>query len=148
MIDLTVIKNENEFPEGIDRDQFIDFLYNHLDQFGDPREDIGNCIDYAFSSAEGKGGFLISAQKDGKLVGALIMNETGMGGYIPENYLVYIAVDASERGQGIGGSIMDNALEVAQGDVALHVEYENPAKRLYERKGFTNKYAEMRYHKE
>lgn len=30
--------------------------------------------------------------------------------------------------------------------ICLHVEPDNPAKRLYEREGFTNKYLEMRYH--
>ena len=32
-----------------------------------------------------------------------------------------------------------------EGDTKLHVEYDNPAKRLYERLGFENKYAEMRW---
>ncbi|MDK2978441.1 MAG: hypothetical protein PWP52_1155, partial [Bacteroidales bacterium] len=32
-------------------------------------------------------------------------------------------------------------------DVKLHVEYDNPAKRLYERLGMTTKYAEMRLKK-
>ncbi|MDX5426634.1 MAG: GNAT family N-acetyltransferase, partial [Bacteroidota bacterium] len=34
-----------------------------------------------------------------------------------------------------------------EGNVALHVEPDNPAKYLYENIGFTNKYLEMRYQK-
>ena len=40
---------------------------------------------------------------------------------------------------------MDTAARLTEGDLALHVEYDNPAKRLYERLGFRSKYAEMRY---
>ena len=39
---------------------------------------------------------------------------------------------------------MEQALKLTKGDVALHVEPDNPAKKLYERLGFTNKYLEMR----
>jgi ribosomal-protein-alanine N-acetyltransferase len=63
---------------------------------------------------------------------------------IPENILVYIAVDDQHRGKGIGGKIMGMAIKMANGAIALHVEADNPAKKLYERLGFTNKYLEMR----
>jgi GNAT superfamily N-acetyltransferase len=72
------------------------------------------------------------------------MNKTGMKGYIPENILVYIAVHQDERGKGIGRQLMKEALRYAKGDIALHVEPENPAKFLYKKVGFTNKYLEMR----
>jgi ribosomal protein S18 acetylase RimI-like enzyme len=78
----------------------------------------------------------------------LVMNKTGMSGYIPENVLVYVAVDSRYRGEGFGGEIVKKAISMIEGDVKLHVEYENPAKRLYERIGFTTKYAEMRFIKE
>ena len=39
---------------------------------------------------------------------------------------------------------METVLANVEGDVALHVEPHNPAKKLYERLGFTNKYLEMR----
>jgi ribosomal protein S18 acetylase RimI-like enzyme len=67
-----------------------------------------------------------------------------MEGYIPENILVYIAVDGSQRGKGIGKTLMQKAISLAQGDIALHVEPDNPARHLYEKLGFTNKYLEMR----
>ncbi|HAS45531.1 MAG TPA: GNAT family N-acetyltransferase, partial [Microscillaceae bacterium] len=72
-------------------------------------------------------------------------NETGMKDYIPENILVYIAVHQEYRGAGLGGQLVEKALTSVKGSVALHVEPDNPAKRLYERMGFTNKYLEMRW---
>jgi len=40
---------------------------------------------------------------------------------------------------------METAISTAVGSIALHVEPNNPAKGLYEKLGFTNKYLEMRY---
>jgi len=47
--------------------------------------------------------------------------------------------------QGVGKVLMKNALKLANGSVALHVEPDNPAVHLYKKIGFTNKYLEMRY---
>lgn len=128
----------------LQKDEIADFLLLHLGQYGDPKEDIMKCLDYALDQSMHAGGFVVMAREEGKLLGALIMNKTGMSGYIPENILVYIAVDASQRGKGIGGKLMEMAIKMANGSIALHVEPENPAKKLYERIGFTNKYLEMR----
>jgi len=73
------------------------------------------------------------------------MLHTGMKGYIPENLLLFVAVEASVRGLGLGEKIINQAIGLCDGDIKLHVEYDNPAKRLYQRLGFTSKYAEMRY---
>ena len=67
-----------------------------------------------------------------------------MDGYIPENILVYIATDKNLRGKGVGKQLMQKAIEVTNGDIALHCEPDNPAKFLYEKLGFTSKYLEMR----
>ena len=67
-----------------------------------------------------------------------------MEGYIPENILVYIAVNKDFRGKGLGKQLMEKAIGFATGSIALHVEPDNPAKKLYEKLGFTNKYLEMR----
>ena len=118
------------------------FLFTHLEQYGDKVEDILKCIDYAMNP--NKGGTIIVGLDNEKIVGVVILNNTGMGGFIPENILVYIAVDNSQRGKGFGKKLMLKAIETVNGDIALHVEPDNPAKILYEKLGFTNKYLEMR----
>jgi GNAT superfamily N-acetyltransferase len=144
MLEIVKITNDKDFKK-VSREDYLDFMFTHLDRFGDPKKDINKSIDYAFGVDGKPGGFLLAAFYEGKMVGGLIMNKTGMNGYIPDNILVYVAVDASYRGKGFGGQIVERSFKEAEGSVKLHVEYDNPAKRLYERLGFTSKYAEMRY---
>lgn len=131
----------------IHREEVADFLHQHLDEFGDEKADILKAIDYALNSGVTPGGFVVTGRLDGKIIGAVVINRTGMAGYIPENILVYIAMDSAHRGKGIGKELMKRAIDKADGDIALHVEPNNPAKFLYEKLGFTNKYLEMRLKK-
>lgn len=123
-----------------DAQRVAEFLHTHLDEYGDALEDIQACLAYARE----RGGSVTYAEEDGEILGAVITNRTGMGGFIPENILVYIAVHGKTRGRGLGQQLMETVLANVEGDVALHVEPHNPAKKLYERLGFTNKYLEMR----
>jgi len=124
--------------------QINDFLYEHLDQYGDKREDIMKAINYALNKGITPGGFIVVGYEGGEIAGAVVVNKTGMDGYIPENILVYIATHRDQRGKGLGKKLMQRAIDEAEGAIALHVEPDNPAKILYEKMGFTNKYLEMR----
>lgn len=117
------------------------FLYKHLDQYGDEIDDIQKAINYVFDKV---GGFVLVQFIAQEISGVVVVNETGMSGYIPENILVYIAMNKKFRGKGYGKLLMKNAIKVAEGDIALHVEKDNPARFLYERLGFRNPYLEMR----
>jgi ribosomal-protein-alanine N-acetyltransferase len=123
------------------------FLFKHLEQYGDPIDQIEMALAYVFRKNEGKGGHILLAVENETIIGATVINETGMGGYIPANILVYIAVDGNQRGKGVGKQLMAQATQICKGGIALHVEPDNPAKKLYEAIGFTNKYLEMRYEK-
>jgi ribosomal-protein-alanine N-acetyltransferase len=130
------------------RENLVSFLYTHLDEYGDRSKDIDKAIEYAMSSSDDKGGFALTLTDDDKIIGSVVVNRTGMSGYIPENILVYIAMNRHYRGQGLGKKLMQRAIDVAEGDIALHVEPDNPAKFLYEKLGFENKYLEMRLQQE
>lgn len=127
-----------------EKKEIADFLYEHLDQFGDEHAAIMKCINFALDDKEKFGGFMIVSKIDNAITGAVIVNKTGMEGYIPENILVYIAVDKKYRGQGLGKKLMQKTFDLASGSIKLHVEPENPARFLYEKLGFTSKYLEMR----
>ena len=136
-------------PTEQEKEEVVQFLFQHLQEYGDKTEDISKCFDFAIrDSKEGLGGFVLILHENSEINGITIVNKTGMGGYIPENILVYIAVHENARGKGIGKKLMNKAIELADGDIALHVEPDNPAKNLYEKLGFENKYLEMRLKKQ
>jgi ribosomal-protein-alanine N-acetyltransferase len=112
--------------------------------FGDPKEDIERAIKYAVMDAPSFGGFVLVDYLEEQIAGVVVINKTGMKGYITENILVYIAVNKYIIGKGIGKDLMQKAINDTKGNIALHVEPDNPAIKLYEKLGFTNKYLEMR----
>ena len=145
---MQIIKFSNTRIPSSYRHEIAGFLHQHLQEFGDPREDILLALDYIAGGSEGKGGHLLVAEIDKVIVGAVVVNSTGMRKYIPENILVYIATHDQYRGKGIGKKLMEETIKVCEGDIALHCEPDNPARKLYEKLGFTSKYLEMRLVKE
>ena len=111
MLDIRTIRKESDF-ELTNGKNLVKFLHKHLGRFSDPERDIQKSLDYAFSNERSEGGFALAAFHDAILVGGLIMNRTGMSGYIPENILVYIAVDGAFRGRGFGSQIIKKAFEI------------------------------------
>lgn len=146
MLDIKVLRPSDTVGL-VEMEQVRDFLFDHLDQYGDQREDIMKAINYALNKGITPGGFVVVGKAEGEIVGAVVVNKTGMDGYIPENILVYIAAHREKRGKGYGKAMMQKAIDTAEGNIALHVEPDNPAKHLYEKLGFTNKYLEMRLNK-
>lgn len=148
MIQITTYSDQNIAPIEI-QENIINFLFESLEQYGDPKSDIQKCMNYAFGLQNKPGGNVLTAidSETQNIAGAVIVNKTGMDGFIPENILVYIATDKNMRGKGVGKMLMQAAIESTKGDMALHCEPDNPARFLYEKLGFTSKYLEMRLKK-
>lgn len=136
--------NPSNKPTTQQESAIANFLFKHLQEYGDDLDAIQKAIAYALRANNSFGGFIFVAMQDEQIVGATVVNQTGMKDYIPENILVYIATHQDVRGQGVGKKLMQTAIDTCQGNIALHVEPDNPAKKLYEKLGFTNKYLEMR----
>jgi len=146
LFEIKIFDNEH-LPDNLEKNEILDFLFENLEEYGDPKNDILKAMDYSLKQTESFGGFILKGSDNGKTVGVVVVNRTGMKDYIPENILVYIATNKYRRGQGIGKKLMLKAVEIAEGSLALHVEPDNPARFLYEKIGFTTKYIEMRYKK-
>lgn len=134
-------------PSELEKKEVVNFLFDNLEEYGDRKKDIQKAIDYSIKEISSFGGFTMLLLEESEIKAAVVINQTGMGGYIPENILVYIATHKNHRGAGLGKLLMKKVIEYAKGDIALHVEANNPAKHLYEKFGFTNPYLEMRLKK-
>ena len=134
-------------PNLNEKQNLLDFLFDNLQEYGDPKPDIENAINYALKETTSFGGFIVAAYTENEISGVVVVNQTGMKGYVPENILVYIATHKKHRGEGIGKLLMQKAIELTKGSIALHVEPDNPARFLYEKVGFSTKYIEMRLKK-
>ncbi len=144
-LNYTKITGKADFPAWADENKVALFFHETMAPYNDSLEDVQRALDYALVPGKGQGGFVMLVDRGQELLGALCMLKTGMSGYIPENILLFVTVDPAGRGQGIGGRLIKRCLAETTGSVKLHVEYDNPAKRLYERLGFDTKYAEMRW---
>lgn len=144
-ISLHAVLSPDTCPSWTNWDQLAQFLHHSLKPYQDTLADIGQGIQDAFQVRGGRTGFVLIAEEDKQIAGALVMLRTGMKGYLPENLLLFVAVAPERRGEGVGKRLVEQAIQLTDGNIKLHVEYENPAKGLYKHLGFETKYAEMRY---
>jgi len=138
----------SDLPDWLPRERLGEFLHESLKPYEDPYEVVLAGLDYALGDDPCRDGFVVAAHEDEAVLGAVVMLDTLMAGYVPENLLLFIAVKPEYRGRGIGGRLLKRVFEETTGMIKLHVEKGNPARKLYERSGFESKYLEMRWCRE
>src|SRR6056297_2591225 len=103
----TKVFDTRNMPSKEEKNSVIDFLYDNLQEYGDPRPDIEKAVDYALKETKSFGGFIVVSHYEDEIAGVVVINQTGMKDYIPENILVYIATHKNLRGKGIGKQLME-----------------------------------------
>lgn len=137
--------NATDIVTTLEKNEIVNFLFNNLE--GTPehtKEVILKSIEYALSKFPHQGGFLVLAKEDMRTLGAVVVNKTNMEDYIPENVLVYIAVDKSHRKEGLGTALINKAIEYTKGDLSVNIPPDNPNQELFERMGFIYQYKVFR----
>ncbi len=54
-----IIQSDAENPTSFGREDITNFLYEHLDEYGDAKKHILNCISYAYGDKECQDGFIL-----------------------------------------------------------------------------------------
>lgn len=131
-------------PSEIEKHKIVDFLSKNLEGVEPNKDHIRKAIDYSMKEQLSFGGFILVHKSHGEIVGAAIVNHTGMGGYMAENVLVYIAVCDKFRNQGVAKNMIGQVLRHAKGDVALHLKGDSSLEPICEKFGFKKSVVEMR----
>ena len=128
----------------VDKKRITSFLQEHLEDMQTKAQDIQQALDYAVKDIPSFGGFIVSVEKDGEIVGTSVVSNTGMGGFSAKHLMVYLAVHKAHRSNGVLGKLMDKTLERTSGDLALHLTPKHPNfERLQSEYGFQARYVEM-----
>lgn len=137
------VTRTDELPPFASMEALAAFLHHDMRPYHDSLPDVVRGLRHALDPD--RSGFVVLAEHGNRLAGAVVILDTGMKGYVPEQLLLFACVRPDLRGQGLGRAIIEEALGYATGDVKLHVEPGNPARRLYRRVGFAEPYVEMRW---
>ncbi|TPN84499.1 hypothetical protein [Aquimarina algicola] len=74
-------------------EKVTNFIFKYSRGYGDSKLSIRRVIEYSAKEIPGFGGKVFVAEEQDEIIGAEVVNNTGMNGYIPENILVHIATD-------------------------------------------------------
>ncbi|NJX15597.1 GNAT family N-acetyltransferase [Tamlana crocina] len=127
-----------------DINRVTNFLFQNFDQFRDSKSAIRKSLMYAAKEIPGLGGYVFVMEDKDEILGAVVVNRTGMNEYLSENILVYVAVKKELRGKGLGKKLIEHTIKYCKGDIAIHINKENPAINLFKDKGFKARNIEMR----
>jgi len=127
----------------LEKNKVIKFL-NEFEN-DDRRENIQEAVEYAVKLKPSFGGFVMTAQQEGNIIGAIVANRTGMGHYNPNHIFVFVTLhDDYREDEALTKELVEKAIQHAKGDIAMHVKPDNPALKLYEKIGFRAQYLELR----
>lgn len=130
----------------MEADRYANFLFNHQEGKKATKKAIGKAIQYSTKDIPGLGGYVFAMEWKDEILGLAIVNKTGMGDYVPENFLVFFVIHGNHRGNDIEQKLLDYILQYCKGDVAIHITDENqyPDKNFFKEKGFNETHLEMR----
>jgi len=130
-----------------ERHRLIKFLSCNQGDYVIEKNDISSAIEYAMKDRPSFGGYVVTIEEEDQIVGATVVNKTGMAGYGPENILVYFATELDSKNYEMSRKLLEKTIKIAKGDIAFLVTPDNPWKSIFRRLGFESKLMEMKFSK-
>ncbi|WP_308992611.1 GNAT family N-acetyltransferase [Mariniflexile litorale] len=128
----------------MDINRITKFLFEYSGDVRDTKSAIRKSVLYAAKEVPGLGGYVFIMEQNNDIIGATVVNRTGMNEYIPENILVYIAVKTVFREKGIAKKLIKHTIKYCDGDISTHIDAGNSVIKLFEKQGFKPRNIEMR----
>lgn len=130
----------------LDRHRLVKFLFENQGDCAIAKNDLNSAIDYAMKDRPSFGGYIVMVEEENRIVGATVVNKTGMADYGPENILVYFATEQDSTFE-MSKKMLNETIKIAKGDIAFLVTPDNPWKSIFRKLGFESKLLEMKYSK-
>jgi len=128
----------------MEADRLTNFVLGHHQGQKLPKRAIAKAIQYSAKEIPGLGGYVFVLQENDMILGLMVVNKTGMGDYMPENFIVFLTVHKDHQMAGMEQALMDYALGYCQGDLAIHIEGLGNTMKFLQRNGFELTHMEMR----
>ena len=87
MIQITRF-DKKSLPSPVEENLLVQFLFNHLEQYGDAEKDIQSALNYALAKDDKPGGFILVYADNENILSVAVILDTQMSGFIPDHILV------------------------------------------------------------
>lgn len=146
MVYQTTLFNAFTGISPVEKSAVVSFLCEHTENTSS--RNVLEAVEYAVKHKPSFGGFVLTAEKEKQIVAAVVANCTGMEGYNPQNIFVFVSLHKKHRkDEALAKHLLQKAIRYADGEIALHVEPDNPALKTYQKMGFKAQYLELRLNK-
>ena len=124
--------------------RLTNFIHGQQEEPKSSPRAIAKAIQYSTKEIPGLGGYVFVLEEQGEIMGLMVVNKTGMGDYIPENFIAFLTVRKGEKDKGVAQKLMDYALQYCKGDLAIHIEGQGKQMDLLKENSFRLTHMEMR----
>ena len=74
----------------MEADRFANFLFHNQEGKKASKNAIRKAIQYSTKDIPGLGGYVFAMEEKDRILALAVVNKTGMGDYIPENYFLLV----------------------------------------------------------
>lgn len=128
----------------LEKTRLVDFLQSNLENGHFTPAEIMETLECAVKERPSFGGFVLALLENERLLGAIVVNRTGMEAVDTQHRLSLLGVARSHRHNGVAKKLIAQAMIQTGNGLALQLEPSDGEMAYFEELGFEKKYVVMR----